>query len=74
MKPDTPTVDPRLEDIAKAVAEISDAVKRMRAGKLNDKAIVILISHASNMSQGAVRAVLDGMEGLQKHYFKKGAT
>lgn len=69
-----PAVDPTLEEIAKAVAAISDGVKRMRAGKLNDKALILLISHSSNMSQGAVRAVLDGMEGLQKYYFKKGTA
>lgn len=59
------------EDIANALAEISDAVKRLRSGKLNDRAIVILISHASGQPQTLVRAVLDGMEGLRGYYLKK---
>lgn len=69
-----PQPDPTLDTIAAKVGEISDAVKRMRAGKLNDKALLVLISHASGQSQSTVRAVLDGMEGLKAHFFKKGVT
>lgn len=69
-----PKIEPLATDtIAAAVAEISDAVKRLRAGKLNDKALLLLISHASGQSQSAVRAVLDGMEGMRIYYLKKGA-
>lgn len=63
--------EPAIDDIADAVGAISDAVKRLRAGKLNEKALVLLISHASGQSQSAVRAVLEGMEGMRAYYLKK---
>jgi hypothetical protein len=61
------------DKIADEVAAISEAVKRLRAGKLNDKALLLLISHASGQSQSTVRAVLDGMEGMRAYYLKKNA-
>jgi hypothetical protein len=60
------------DKIAQAVIDIADAVKKLRGGRLNDKAILLLISHASGQSQSAVRAVLDGMEGMKTYYLKKG--
>jgi hypothetical protein len=71
------------EVIAEAIIAISEGVKKLRAGKLNDKALVLLIQHAAPtvpgkrgyskapLSAKTIKAVLDGMEGLQEQYLKK---
>ena len=62
------------DKIAEAVIDIAEAVKKLRAGKLNDKALLLLIAHASGVSQREVRAVMDGMEGMKAYYLKKNAA
>lgn len=59
------------EVIAASLAEISAAITRIRSGRLNEKALLLLISHASGVPQREVRAVLDGIEGMRTYYLKK---
>lgn len=59
------------EIIAQSIKDISDGVKKLRSGKLNDKAIILLISKASSVSLETVRSVLTGMENLEKQFLKK---
>jgi hypothetical protein len=66
VKPDeTPT-----EVMAAAIVEISKAVREMRAGRLNDKALVLLISHYSGESQRVVKSVLLAIENLEREYVR----
>lgn len=69
------------EIIADCVVAIAEGVKKLRAGRLNERALILLIQHASpNVRQGrystspisskTVRAVLAGMESLEREYLK----
>lgn len=69
------------EIIAESILAISEGIKRLRNGMLNDKALVLLIQHAApsvkynggKLSATEVRAVLDGMESLERAYLTKGS-
>ena len=63
----------QLNAIAHAIEGISEAVKKMRTGKLNDRALVLLIADASGVSKRDVSLVLDGMEGLKQRFRRKNA-
>ncbi len=67
------------EVLAAAIVAISAGVRKLREGRLNDKALCMLIAHAapgvgpngySKLSQKEVRAVLDGIDALEKTYLK----
>ncbi len=57
--------------IADEIKNISEGIRKLRGGRLNDKAIQILVSKASNMSMAAVKRVMDGMESLESQYLRK---
>jgi len=70
------------EILADAIVAISQGVRKLRAGRLNDKALCMLIAHAAPgvgprgykpVSQKEVRAVLDGIDSLEATYLKKPA-
>lgn len=58
------------EVIAAQIKEISDGIRQMRNGRLNDKAIIYLIQKSSGQTYGAVKAVLDGMQNLEREFLK----
>jgi hypothetical protein len=72
--PDAPVA---VEVLAEAISAISRGTQKMLAGPLNEKAIVLLITHATpavagwKPSASTVRAVLRGMESLEREYLKK---
>lgn len=69
------------EIIASAIVAISAGIKKLKSGRLNDKALIMLIQHAapgkkSNrgykpVTTGEVRAVLEGLESLSATFLKK---
>lgn len=72
--------------LASEIQRISGGIKRLRAGKLNDDTLVLLIQHAapsvrssrtlnkSPLSTRAIRAVLDGLENLALAHLKQPET
>jgi hypothetical protein len=68
------------EVIATAIESIAEGVRKLRSGRLTDDALVLLITNASPAYGGkynkskvgslAVRAVLEGMENLEREYLK----
>lgn len=74
-QPEPPADEVPQEVIADALVAISDGIKRLRAGTLNDKALVLLIRHAipakDRVSEAQIRAVLDGAEALKSTYLKR---
>lgn len=62
-----------LEEIAEAVSSIAKTVKSLRKGPLNEKALLLLIQHATvgKPSQRLIQAVLDGMETLDEQYLSE---
>ena len=59
------------EILAQSIVEISQGVRKLRAGRLNDKALRILLSHTSGLSQKTVAQVLNALEDLEAHYIRK---
>lgn len=59
------------EIMAEAIVEIAEAARRLRTSRLNDKAILLLLSKSSGQPQHVVKAVLDAAESLAKNYLRK---
>lgn len=60
-----------LGEIENHLSQVARSVADMRRGRLNEKALLIMISHASGQSQTVVKAVLGGMADLEKLFFNK---
>lgn len=56
--------------IADQIAAISEGITKLREGRLNKKAILLLISHASGIGQRDVERVLDALADLEAAYLK----
>jgi hypothetical protein len=68
-----------VEVLAEAIASIADGLRKLRAGRLNDRALILLIQHAAPtlksyppkyISAKQVQAVLDGIDSLEREYLK----
>ena len=68
-----------IEVTAESIKAISDGIKKLRAGKLNERALLLLIVQACPVPKGwprrpvttkQVKAVLEGMEQLEREYLK----
>jgi len=59
--------------LAESIVSISEGVKKIRSGRLNDKALYLLIQHASEGKPpvSTIRAVIDGMASLEGTYLKR---
>lgn len=66
--PETP--EHSAEVIAEHIAAIAESMKKMRAGKLNERAIVLLVSASSGVNQSTVRSVLEALDTLDKKYLR----
>lgn len=58
------------EEIAAAIVQISEGMKRLGASRLNRKAILLLVSHASGIGQRDVERVIFAVDQLDKVYLK----
>ena len=58
-------------DIAEHIAAVAAGIRKLRAGRLNEKALTILLHHASGVSHRDIRAVLDAAASLDTTYLKK---
>lgn len=74
-QPDPPQEEVASEVIADAIVSISEGISRLRQGRLNDRALLILIQHAAPeaITQKDIRAVFAGIENLRSAYLKKAA-
>lgn len=67
------------EIIAAHIVAIADGIKRLRSGKLNDKALFLLIQQASPTQGGSgaripisvIRDVFDGIDSLKATYLRQ---
>lgn len=70
-----------VEVIADAIVGISAGIKKLRAGRLTDKALFLLVQNAapnvggkynsSPISMREIRAVFEGIDQLEATYLKK---
>lgn len=74
-QPQPPADEVPTEVIADALVRISEGIAKLRSGRLNDKALVLLIQHAcpsqDRPSISTIRTVLDAVENLRGEYVKK---
>lgn len=71
------------EVLAENIVRIADGIRRLRSGRLNDKALYLLIQHAAptlgakytttRVSLAEIKAVFEGIEALERTYLKKKA-
>lgn len=76
-----PEAEVPTEVLADAIVAISQGIKKLRTGRLNDDALEMLIAYATppvgkaypkkQISKREVRAVLAGIEALERTYLKK---
>lgn len=65
-----------IEVMAESIVAISQGIRKLRAGPLNDRALVLLIQHAAPSHNGAaisqkeIKAVLAGIENLEREYLR----
>lgn len=67
-----------IDILADSIKSISDGMKKLRSGRLNQKALVLLIQHASpapnrdgkRIGSLEIKSVLEGIESLEKTYLK----
>lgn len=72
---ENPADEVATEVIANAIVEIADGVRRIRSGRLNDRALFLLIQSATagSVTIRDIKAVLDGIESLEATFLKKKA-
>jgi len=68
--------NPPIEVIADAIIDISQSIKKLREGRLNEKALLLLIQNATvgQYSRNDIKNVLNGIESLAKEYVKPAGT
>ena len=59
------------EILAEAIKRIGDATRKLDASGLNDKAIVLLLSHSSGVSKTEVSNVLWALRNIEQTFLKK---
>lgn len=65
-KPKEPT-----EIIAEELVKISEGIRKIRTGQLNEKAIVVLLQSSTQLPQNTIKLVLNGLENLKADYIQK---
>lgn len=74
-----PAAPVAVEILAESIVAISQGVKKLLAGPLNETALLLLITHAcppptanctQRVGQRDVRAVLSGIQALESEYLK----
>lgn len=77
----TESTDVPIEVLAESIVSMSQGIKKLRAGKLNDRALYLLIQGAAPypiangkpLTIAQIKAVFAGIESLEATYLKKGA-
>lgn len=67
--PETP--ERTAEVIAEDIAKIAEGVRKLRAGRLNDRALIILLANSTGLGHATITLVLDGLATLDKKFLKK---
>jgi hypothetical protein len=78
MKANTPKLKVKLDEtkpepveiIAKAIVEISAAMKKINASRLKRRAVVTLIQAESGLGKGAIELVLNNLDLLEEIWLK----
>jgi hypothetical protein len=63
--------EPDYEALSAAVQKISAAMAKINQTRMTRKMLTVLIYDMTKVSKGDINAVLDGLEGLERHYLKR---
>lgn len=66
-----PTETAPAEIIADSVVAIAEGIRKLRAGRLNDRAIVLLINDVCGVAKRDIKLVLDSITSLDSTFLKK---
>lgn len=71
-QPNAPEAEVPVEVLATAIVSVADAVTRLRNGRLNDRALFLLIQHSSSepLTIKQIKAVFDASASLKKQFLK----
>jgi hypothetical protein len=62
---------PPIEEIAQAISDLSDAARKMMSGRLNEKAIIILLqSMSGSVRRDDIRVILHNLQLMDREYLK----
>lgn len=69
----TPDAEVPTEVLAESIVAISQGVKKLRAGRLNETALVLLLQHACKgvVSRNHIKCVLDALQDLERLYVRR---
>ena len=59
-----------IETIAESIKTLANSVRAFMGGKLNKRAILVLLANATRMQQQEVEKVLEAVENLDKTFLK----
>lgn len=61
------------EVLADSIKEIAEGIRHLRTGRLNDRALILLIQDAAAgpLSKSDIRLVLDSIDSLEKTFLRK---
>lgn len=59
-----------MEEIAEGIKQLSAGMHAVAKGRLKEKALLVLLSHASGLPQGTVQKVVTAMQQLEKTYLQ----
>ncbi len=60
-----------LDALADALDDLDAAMQKLRSGKLNDRALLLLITDASGVNKTDTLKVLDGMSALKVRFRRR---
>lgn len=66
----TKAIETPPETIARVLLDVEAGIKRLDSGPLKRQTVVLLLAHASGVSQTNVRLVMDAMGALKQTYLK----
>lgn len=59
------------EILAQSIVNLSEGMKKIQDSILTERAILVLLKDLTGLPQKDIKAVLDGLAGLEKTYLKK---
>lgn len=62
-----------VEVLAEHIQAISQGIRKLREGPLNDRCLFMLVQHAApvQLGIGTIKAVFDGIDSLEHEYLRK---
>lgn len=60
-----------VEGMAMNIARLSREVRALLSGRVQEKTIVLLLSHSCQLPQATVRSVLEALKSFEGTYLKK---